>query len=112
MRSREDIEAYLLRAGHPFDEVAESTWVVRDPESHGAHFVVKLVEGIVLFRTKVIDIDDKVDRAALFTKLLELNANQMLHGAYGTADGSVVITCALRAENLDFNEFQGTIDDF
>ena len=48
----------MLRAGHPFEEVADSTWVVRDRESHGAHVVVKLVEGIVLFRTKVIDLDD------------------------------------------------------
>ncbi len=33
-------------------------------------------------------------------------------GAYGVADGAVVLTAALRVENLDYNEFQGTIDDF
>ena len=112
MRSREDIEAYLLRAGHPFEEVADATWVVRDPDAHGAHVVVKLEEGIVLFRMKVTDLDASYDRPALFARLLELNASEMLNGAYGVADGSIVLTCALRAENLDFNEFQGVIDDF
>ena len=112
MRSREDIEAYLLRAGHPFEEVAEATWVVRDVEAHGAHVVVKVDEGIVLFRMKVLELDDKYDRPALYERLLRLNATEMLNGAYGIAEGDVVITCALRAENLDFNEFQGVIDDF
>lgn len=112
MRSREDIEAYLLRAGHPFEEVAENTWVVRDPEARGAHVVVKLDDAIVLFRMKVLELDDAYDRAALFEKLLGLNATQMLNGAYGISDGAVVLTAALRAENLDFNEFQGVLDDF
>jgi len=112
MRSREDIEAYLLRAGHPFEEVAEATWLVKDPEASGAHVVVKLDEGIVLFRMKVLELDDHFDRPALFEKLLQLNATEMLNGAYGISDGNIVLTCALRAENLDFNEFQGVVDDF
>jgi len=85
---------------------------VRDPEAHGAHVVVKLDEGIVLFRMKVLDLDDKFDRPALFEKLLVLNATEMLNGAYGISDGAIVLTAALRAENLDFNEFQGVVDDF
>src|ERR1043165_9540000 len=103
MRSREDIEAYLMKAGHPFEEVAEATWVVRDPEARGAHVVVKLDEGIVLFRMKVLELDDQFDRPALFEKLLRLNATEMLNGAYGIADTDLVLTCALRAENLDFS---------
>ena len=35
----------------------------------------------------------------------------MIHGSYGIADGALVLTAALPLENLDYNEFQGTIDD-
>src|SRR5690606_4812342 len=47
----------------------------------------------------------------LCERLLQLNVEDMVHGAYGIADGAVVMTCALRLENLDYNELQGTLDD-
>ena len=31
MRTREDIEAYLSRSGHPHREVADDMWLVTDP---------------------------------------------------------------------------------
>ncbi len=56
---------------------------------------------------------DKIkDAPKLYQTLLELNAQEMVHGSYGIADGSVVVTCSLQLENIDYNEFQGTIDDF
>ena len=39
-------------------------------------------------------------------------AADMVHGAYGISDGDLVMTATLRLENLDFNEFSGTLDDF
>jgi hypothetical protein len=111
MRTREDIEAYLLRSGLPHSEVEESTWLVDDPAS-GERIVLRLVEGMALFRVKVMELDQVRDREKLYARLLELNAAEMLHGAYGIADGSVVLTCVLRLASLDYDEFQGTIDDF
>ena len=43
--------------------------------------------------------------------VLELNATEMLHGAYGLEEGAVVVTDALQLANLNFNEFQATADD-
>jgi hypothetical protein len=60
----------------------------------------------------VLELEGVERKDALFEQLLRFNASDMVHGAYGIADGSVVLTCALRVENLDYNEFQGTIDDF
>jgi hypothetical protein len=34
-----------------------------------------------------------------------------MHGAYGLEGDKIVLTDALQLENLDFNEFQATIDD-
>jgi hypothetical protein len=114
MRTREDIEAYLMRSGLPYEEVGESggdMWVVQD-SSTGENLVVRLAGPLVLFRVKVLELATVKRKPELFERLLELNASDMVHGSYGIAEGNVVLTCALRLQNLDFNEFQGTIDDF
>ncbi len=112
MRTREDIEAYLLRTGQPYEEIAPETWLVRDTGGRAGPIIVRFDGDIVLFRLKVLALDEHVHREALFQRLLELNATDMVHGAYGIADGAVVLTCSLRAENLDYSEFAGTLDDF
>ena len=113
MRTREDIEANLTRSELPHRELGEdgTMWLVRDPD-WGEHVVVNLVGPLVLFRMKVTNLDAIERREEFFETLLEMNARDMIHGAYGITDGAVVLTCTLRAENLDYNEFQGTFDDF
>jgi hypothetical protein len=64
----------------------------------------------VVFSVKLADIPDGCDRLRLYEELLKLNAREMLHGAYGLDGNSVVATDTLQAENLDFNEFQASVD--
>ena len=65
---------------------------------------------MLVFRVKVMDIP-RHHREELFRTLLELNATEMMHGAYGIEGESVVIMDALQLENLDYNEFAATVDD-
>ncbi len=91
-----------------------------DPEKMLSQVLVdmkqQLIEAkkqVAVFRVKVLELD-KVPagrREELYRRLLELNAQEMLHGAYGLEQGAVVVTDALQLENLDFNEFQATLDD-
>jgi hypothetical protein len=111
MRTRQDIESYLIRSGLPYDEVGEGMWVVHD-RATGENVVVSMADTLVLFRLKMFELANLTRKEHAFKKLLELNAADMVHGSYGIADGSVVLTCSLRLENLDYNEFQGTLDDF
>lgn len=111
MLTREDIEAYLIRSGANHAELEDDMWVVHDTGST-ENIVIRLAGPLVLFRVKVLELDKITRREELFMKLLELNAGDMVHGAYGIANDAIVLTCALRSENLDYNEFQGTIDDF
>ncbi|MEC7520361.1 MAG: hypothetical protein VYE22_10875 [Myxococcota bacterium] len=114
MRTREDIEAFLARSGHPHREVAENTWLVSDPSEEREHVVVRLAEGLVIFRMKVLPLErvDAGQREAFFEALLRFNAEDMVHGAYGISEGDLVLIATLRVENLDFSEFSGTLDDF
>jgi len=112
MRTREDVESYLMRSrlGHEAIEGKEM-WVVHEPATT-EKIIVSLAGPVVIFRAKVMRIDRIEDRVGLYEALLRINASDMLQGAYGLADDAVVLTAALRLENLDYNEFQGVIDDF
>jgi hypothetical protein len=110
MRNADDIESYLIKMEAQYDVVGDGVWVVKDM---GTDLVISLADSVAVFRLKVLDLE-KVPasrREELYRRLLELNAQEMLHGAYGLEHGAVVVTDALQLENLDFNEFQATLDD-
>jgi hypothetical protein len=117
MRTREDIESYLMRSNLSFKSLredegddGEDIWLVRDSSS-GENIIVSVSGSLVLFRVKVLELESVEERLPLYEKLLELNASDMVHGSYGIADGSVVLTAGMILETLDYNEFQGTVDD-
>ena len=113
MRTRDDIEAYLARSRHPNREVADQLWVVEDPSGGGATVAVRLEDGLCLFRMKVLDLGtiEPAQIGAFLRALLEFNATEMVHGAYGIADEMVVVTASLLLENLDYNEFVGVLEE-
>ncbi|MCC6746857.1 MAG: hypothetical protein IT371_04315 [Deltaproteobacteria bacterium] len=110
MRTPEDIESYLIRMDAGYELLGQNIWVTKDT---GADLVVSISGPMVIFRVKVLDQArvPKATREEFYRKLLELNATEMLHGAYGLEEGAVVVTAAHELENLDFNEFQATLDD-
>ena len=110
MKNAEDIESYLIQMGVQFEVVSTGFWVVKDL---GPDLVLSIADSVLVFRVKVMDTKQIPPgrREEFYRKLLELNAEEMLHGAYGLEKEAVVVTDALQLENLDFNEFQATMDD-
>jgi hypothetical protein len=111
-RTHEEIENYVVSCGIDFEEPAHGTWVLRDPQWGGAQIVVQFTEPLVIFRCKLFDLPTLADRdaARLFRRLLELNATEMVQGAYALEDRSVVAVEVMQAENLDANEFLAAVD--
>jgi hypothetical protein len=110
MVTRDEVESYLHRMDAEFEEVDEGMWVVRT-EVDGVGVVVNHSPPVLVFRAKVLDIPaDERQCAQLYQRLLELNATDLVHGAYGIEEGDIILTEALELENLDFNEFQATVD--
>jgi hypothetical protein len=108
MKSREDIESYLMKIGLPYDQLGPEMWNIR-PEGN-ENLLVTIAGPVVVFRVKVMDLPAG-NREPLYAALLTLNATEMVHGAFGVEGQAVVITHALQLENLDYNEFQGAVDD-
>ena len=110
MKTAEDIESYLIRMDANYDVVGENIWIIKEG---GADLVASIAGPVLVFRVKLLELDRVTAerRQDFFKTLLELNALEMIHGAYGLEEGVVVATDALELENLDFNEFQATVDD-
>jgi hypothetical protein len=110
MATGQDIEGYLITMGVPFEEIAKDTWMIHDQYEQIDNIVVTLNDPVVLFHVKLMDIKDGTDRLKLYETLLGLNTTDMMHGAYGLESNAVVATDTLQSENLDFNEFQASVD--
>jgi hypothetical protein len=108
MKSREDIESYLLKTGLPHEQLGAELWNLK-PEGQ-ENLLISIAGPVVVFRMKVMELP-KAKREPLYEALLGLNTTEMVHGAFGIEGNAVVITDALQLENLDFNEFQAVIDD-
>ena len=108
-KTTEDIQSYLLKMDLRSEEPREGTWLLSGLDGIDK-IVITLAGPVVVFRVKILDIP-RHNREDLFRTLLELNASEMMHGAYGIEGDAIVICDALQLENLDYNEFAATIDD-
>ena len=103
------IEQYLIELEYSHQEVKPNFWLLDDSEHSLEGMVVMYAEPLVIFQVQVMKIPEQ-NRLDLFTKLLELNASDMIHGAYGIEGDKVVIIDTMEYENLDFEEFRATLD--
>ncbi len=108
MKTREDIESYLLKMGIHHEDLGGDIWRLREGATE--NLVISLAGPVVVFRLKVMDTPQS-QREALFETLLRLNTTDLLHCAFGIENQAIVLTSALALENLDYNEFQAVIDD-
>ena len=111
-RTHEDIDRYIMNSRIPYEQVGDTTWVLRDHTWEGAQIVVQHTDPLLVFRCKLFDVP-KMDAAAeadLYRTLLRLNATEMLQGAYALENGSVVAVEVMQMQNLDENEFTAAID--
>jgi hypothetical protein len=110
MVTREDVEGYLVRMELPFQELDEGLWVVGDGQGMAPLFV-NYAPPLLLVRVEVMDVPQEEElRNGLFRELLELNATDLVHGAYGLDGNEIVLTDTLQIGDLDFSELQASLE--
>jgi hypothetical protein len=114
MVTREEIEGFLDRLtseGTSYTEVEEGLWIVKPAGSLGLDLVVNYSPPVLVLRVKVMNTkaNGSAD-AALYRRLLELNATELVHGSYGIEGDSVVLTEALELSHLDYGEFRAAYE--
>jgi hypothetical protein len=112
--TREDVVNFLNRMELDFEEVSEGMWLAYPGGTEGGTPVVlSYAPPLLVFRMKVLDLPSDVEKCTqLYKRLLQANASDLVHAAYGLEEDDVILTESLELENLDFNEFQATIDSF
>jgi len=111
MVTREDLESFFIRMDADYEEVDEGMFLVRGRNS-GAPMVVHYADALLLIRMKLMDLpEDLGDKATdLYRTLLEFNATDVVHGAYGIEEGELILSNTLELETLDFHELQASVE--
>lgn len=105
------VEEYLIDLMYTYREVESNFWLLEDPE-HGLEGVAIIyADPLVIIRVQVMDAP-KEKRLEFFTKLLELNAADLVHGAYGLEKEKVVLIDTMEYETMDYSEFRAALDAF
>ena len=110
MISREDLESFLIRMGLEYEEVDEGMFLTRGDDD-GPPVVVHCTDALLLIRMKIMDMPSENESSKdLYRRLLELNATEVVHGAYGIDDGDLILSDTLELETLDFLELQASME--
>ena len=110
MLTREDLESYLSRMNLDYEELEEGMYLVRGGEER-LPVVVNHSPPLLYLRLKVMDLNQaEGPREDLYRTLLELNASEVVHGAYGLEGGEIVLSQTLQLESLPFAEFQSSLE--
>ncbi len=99
-RTLEDVENYLLALGRTF-ETSGGTLVVN--RTSGSTAIAIRVQAPIVEIHAVIGTPpgDTAQKAALFQRLLELNASDLAHAAYALEQNQIVLLASLALDNLD-----------
>ena len=103
------IEEYLIDLKYSYREVRQNLWLLDDTEHNLEGIAVMYEEPLVIIRVQVMDAP-RHKREEFYEKLLELNAQEMIHGAYGLENDKVVVVDTLEYESMDYSEFQASLD--
>ena len=109
MVTREDLESFLIRMDVEYQELEEGMFLVRT-HNGGYPLVLNYAPPLLLLRMKVMDLRDEAGNEELYRTLLQLNASDVVHGAYGIEDGELIISDTLELETLDFVEVQASVE--
>jgi hypothetical protein len=109
MDEQSKVENYLINLGITFEQIDSTSWVINDEEKGLEQVAVISAEPLVVIRVNVMDVPNS-DREAFFLALLELNAADLIHGAYAIENGEALLVDSLEYGTMDIEEFQASLD--
>jgi len=107
------IEQYLIEMMITYQQVDKNFWLLED-EEHSLHgVVIVLAEPLVVIRADIMDVPKK-NLLELYTKLLELNGTDIIHGAYALDNDTkkVILLNTLQYDTMDFEDFSSALESF
>ena len=103
------IEEFLIDLKYSYREVKPKLWLLDDADHNLEGIAIMYEDPLVIFRVQVMSVP-KEKKQEFFAKLLELNAKEMIHGAYGLEGDKVVIIDTMQYDTMDYTEFRAVLD--
>ncbi|MCL2264711.1 MAG: YbjN domain-containing protein [Treponema sp.] len=105
------IEQYLIDMMITYQQVDKNLWLLDDVDHSLQGLVVMQAEPLVIIRAEIIDLP-KNNLFELYTKLLELNATDIVHGAYAVDKNKVILIDSLHYNTMEYDDFRAVLDSF
>ncbi|MCL2243985.1 MAG: YbjN domain-containing protein [Treponema sp.] len=107
------IEQYLIDLMITYHQIDLNLWLLDDETRSLQGVAVMQADPLVIIRAEIMDVP-KTNVLELFTKLLELNASDVIHGAYAldSANQKIVLIDTLQYNNMDYDNFRASLDSF
>jgi hypothetical protein len=110
--SLEDIEGYLRKLERRFERLDDGTLLVSMGPGRPA-IAARVAPPVVLLQVDITEVPEADDaaHAKFFRRLLELNANDLVHAAYGLEHRRVILAAALDLDHLGYSELEAVLAD-
>ena len=105
------IEQYLIDLMYTYQQIDSNLWLLDDEEHSLQGVAVMQAEPLVIIRAEIMDLP-KNDLLELYTTLLELNASDLVHGAYALENNKIVLVDSLQYATMDYDAFRASLDSF
>jgi len=105
------IEQYLIDLTLSYQQIGPNLWLLDDEEQSLHGVAVMQAEPLVIVRAEIMDVP-KNNVLELYTKLLELNATDVIHGAYALENQKIVLLDTLEYDTMDLGELRAVLDSF
>jgi hypothetical protein len=109
MSAQSKVEGFLINLDFTYEQIDEGSWVINDEEKGLEQVAIISTDSLVVIRVNVMKVPEAT-REEFFRKLLELNAADLIHGAYAIESGDVLLVDTLEAETMDIEELQASLD--
>jgi hypothetical protein len=103
------VENYLIDLMYTYEQIGKDLWLLDDEEHSLQGVAIMQADPLVIIRAEIMDIP-KDNLLELYTKLLELNAIDIIHGAYAIENGKVILIDSLIYDTMDYEEFRASLD--
>ncbi len=105
------IEQYLVDLMLTYQQVEDNLWLIDDDDHALNGVAVALTDSLVTVRVAVMNKPQK-NLTEFYETILELNAKDIIHGAYALEDGKVLLIDTLEYDTMDYEEFRAVMDAF
>jgi hypothetical protein len=112
IRTTEDLEGFLSKLERKYERAAEGTYVVS--MGPGRPLVaMRLAAPVLVLEVVIGDVPTApAERLlVLYRRLLEYNADRLLHAAYGIQGQQIMLSAALELVSVDLNELEAVLAD-